>query len=211
MSNNFLPFVTSESDDLYIYTSLIQRTKGVHYHKIANLLTIVLSVGQEEIRKYAKELPDINQDEMYNQIINKYDTYKIDEVILKKFLSLERFFKDATYRNDKDSTVFDKCLENISIEMSLLFLACVSYLKKDTSIYSECDFKLLINEWDDINLDIKKYADFDNSKKIKLFSGERDLMAYIAFCAITHETKKYKRPEPVFALFDKEKSDDTAQ
>jgi hypothetical protein len=115
MANKFLPFIVENSTPISIFKTLMSRSKGMNNVTLASVFSLVLDKPIAELRHYVKELPDMALEKIYEALIEKYPSARIDAYQIKWFHSLmelvtgnyeEFFHEDLKQFPIKDLAIF---------------------------------------------------------------------------------------------------------
>ena len=79
MASKFLPFVTSNSTRLQVFTTFASRAKGVSRKDTVTILRAIYSLGIAEVKAYVKTLPELQTEELYRELSSRYSRYSPSE------------------------------------------------------------------------------------------------------------------------------------
>jgi len=188
----FLPFIVEKSTPIYIYQTLISRSKGLNNLLVTSIFFLVLSKGITAVRKTAEELPDQPTDKLYENLIAKYEDCRVSNKFYQRIQSIRHLFKKHAYESLSEEL---KDFEIADI-MSFLLVIClhVGNAKEFTLLTVEDLFK---DKTKEIENNIKKYKLFSNTGSVKNFTSKNDLAAYVHFFTLVFTQEK---PLPVKAI-----------
>ena len=185
MSNKFLPFIVDKSTPIHIYTTLLSRSKGMNYGVVASIFRIVLVKGVEEVRKHAKELPEMALIKLYQEIISKYQNYRVSEFVLSDFMNI------ANYVGKTDIDLLSKEVNEaeLSAKDLMVFLMVMAMVDKLPDV-TELRFDHLLHEntVGRVLSEIPAYVSFSDTGFPMTFQSEIELRAYILYKALINQT-----------------------
>jgi len=198
MSNKFLPFVVESSTPHNIFKTLISRSKGMSRALIASIFNLTLNVDIKELRKIANELDEMSLDQLYEELLQRYDIYRVNTESLNYFTNIIEYFPKE--RDEEGWWWCDKLTDFSAKDVMIFF--CVYTLKDKTGgDYSEIDFGGLHN-YEEILMDFGKFVKFSDDGVVAEFKDFYALKTFILYRALLHEQMEPKTEQlPICAKY----------
>ena len=134
----FLTFVVEKSTPLYIYQTLIQRSKGMNNLLVTSIFYLVVDKGIDSVRKTAEDMPDMALSKIYEELLTKHPNNRISNDFFQKMQGIGYLVKQHCWGGiPEELQEYD--LEDIMSFM--LVMALIGNLKDFTTI----PFQKMIN------------------------------------------------------------------
>ncbi len=171
MSNKFLPFIVESSTPLNIFKTLITRSKGMNRILLASIFNATLQVDIKKLRAHAKELPEMSLEKLYEEIMSKWDKYRISGWQLRMFEHWLAWIDKDSYRNEN--------MKEFSSKDVMLFFCVMSHAGKDLNDYTHIKWQEGLKT--DVLLNLPKHISLgDNGKEI-VVSNEQELQSFLLY------------------------------
>ena len=196
MANKFLPFVVESSTPHSIFRTLISRSKGLNRALVASVFNMTLNVDIKELRKHANNLDEMSLEQLYEELLQKHDIYRMNTDMLQHFTRIVQYFPD--YNGWWD----DVKLKDFEPKDVMMFL-CVYSLNEKVGEYSNIAWKGLW-DYEEIFSDFKEYIKLsDDGLKMEFFSIY-ELKTFILYRAVLHDQMEPDTDKlPICASFKK--------
>ena len=132
--NKFLPFIVDSSTPKHIYKTLLSRSKGMNNVLIASVFNLTLNVNIKSLRDHVKALPDMPLEGLYEELLQKYGQYRIDEECLAYFRNL------AEYVTAGQVEPWTEELQEFTPKDAMAFFCVVSIKGDKENTYSKFNF-----------------------------------------------------------------------
>jgi len=195
----FLPFVVEKSTPLYIYQTLVSRSKGMNVVLVASIFFLVIDKGITTVRKQAAELPEMSLDKLYEVLLNGNSSNRISNVHFQKMQAVGPYIQAHAW---KDLPAELAEYELTDIMSFLLVMHFVGKLSDYTPLRLE---KLFNGAAEKLETQLKKTKLFSNDGEELLFSSKEEIAAYVHFHAGVMSKKK---TVPIKAVFSAEPAKD---
>jgi len=183
----FLPFVVEKSTPTHIYQTLISRSKGANMVDVTSVFYAVLGRGIKEIRFFTSELPDMDLNKVYVEILNKYPQYRIDSDLLRLFQDMGRHIKKYELSYTKSEELADYDMKDLMMFYLVITLHDSELLNEYTDIHFDvaADQEEVKNVFDNIG----NYGLFSSEGELKHFTDKYDLAAYVVYAVLLRDSK----------------------
>lgn len=169
----FLPFVVEKSTPIHVYQTLISRSKGLNNLLVTSILYMVVEKGITEIRSAAAELPNMNLNQLYEQLLNAYPSYRIT---IEQYNKVQSVRRHLTPSHNKFFSSELRDYEASDIMNFLLVMVLTGKLDK----YSQLRFQNLFNgEAEKAEISLTDTGLFSENGDEYIFSSKEDLAGYI--------------------------------
>jgi len=188
----FLPFVVESSTPLYIYKSLISRSKGINETLIASIFNLVVEEGISKVRNTADELPEMPSDKLYEALITSYPQSRVSDKFFKRIQGIRK------YVNTVVPDQISKELSNYEWSDRMTFLLVMA-LNNTLEDYTDLPIANLFDDkYAGVELNIQKYRLFSNEGTPFVFNSKDELASYLHFYTIILPNSDVK---PIRAVF----------
>lgn len=174
----FLPFVVEKSTPLYIYQTLISRSKGMNNLLIASIFYLVVDKGITNVRKVADGLPEMPITGLYKELLNQYPNNTISNEFYQKMQSISSLVKEHSWHKIPEE------LKEYTLTDTMTFLLVMTLLEK-TEEYTDLPLGDLYTDKAKASENELQLTDlFSNSGPVKNFTSKEALAAYIHFFSL---------------------------
>ena len=135
MSNKFLPFVVESSTPVHVFKTILRNSKGMNRMTIASIFRLVLEVDIKTLRSKVKELPEMQLEKLYEELLQMYPNYRIDEKVIKIFDYLPRWFPEGA------ETGWAEDLNQFGKTDMMLFFAALCSTERPIDEYTNIPFR----------------------------------------------------------------------
>jgi hypothetical protein len=198
MSNKFLPFVVESSTPVHIFKTLLTRSKGMNRVTLASIFNLTLHEDVNKLRKYAKELPEMQLEAMYEEMLTKWPKYRIDGAILRRFEYIPDHLNIVEHVNEKLSNEFS----HLDI---MMFLYCLSGNTEQMAEYTEIKWWRII-DLTDVYTNLNGYILLSDAAETRVnVRSEDELDGFIAYAStIEPQILGSEDPMPAYNITYKE-------
>lgn len=173
----FLPFINESSSISFLFKGIIQRSKGSSYKTIANLLSVIISLGIETTRTildgYSK---DLTTSEQLDRLMKEYPQHHIEKEALDYWgCVLEHYLKNKKQKHP----IFEPV--NLKIFFTVLVCKAPDKLVEEGFTFDIKPFLKFANSDFDLTTNELERVYFDNTGKKLGFSCWQEFKAFIAF------------------------------
>ena len=177
MANKFLPFIVESSTPKNIFKTLMSRSKGMNDVLIASVFNLTLSVDIKKLRKIVKELPEMQLENIYEELLQKFPQYRVDEEVLFYFHNVIRYYPPSTPKYAPE-------LSEFKLKDQATFFCVMSGIDDDEcKKYTKINFGLIHN-YKTILENFKEHVKFSDEGQTFSFSGSEDLKVFIMYHAV---------------------------
>lgn len=176
----FLPFVVADSTPIYVYQTIISRSKGMNSLDVVSIFYLVMDKGIKEVRATAEKLPAMALDKVYDALLNTFPTYRIHEESFQLMRSMEPYVTSEPYAEITEE-LYEYEMPDI---LNFLLVMC---LVGRVSAFTTLRFDTLLEE-NHLPINLSKISLFSSNGKPAHFGSKEDLKAYVLFNALVHET-----------------------
>jgi hypothetical protein len=154
---------------------------------IASVFNLTLSVPINELREVANKLDEMPLDQLYEELLQRYDIYRIDTEMLNYFTNIQTYFPDKPWYEPDN-------LKDFAIKDVMMFFCVYTIANKGSSEYSSIDLSE-IHKQENIIENFSKYVEFSDSGELMKFKSPHDLKTFILYRALLQ-----KQMEPEYAV-----------
>lgn len=198
MTNKFLPFIVDSSTPKHIFKTLLSRSKGMNKHTVASIFNLTLNTDIKKLRSLAGEMPEMQLEALYQELLQRYPQHHIDEEVLRYFHDIVYFAPENKWRTEE--------LDEFTITDTMSFLCVLSKKDVDMSEYTKIDWSKLHN-FEDILKNFKKYVTFSDTGTTTKFKSVTALKTYVLYCGVLKpQIDKDSPMTPICAVFSKAKT-----
>jgi len=180
MSNKFLPFVVENSTPLHMFKTLLSRRKGMKQVLIASTFHLILNEDVKMLRERVKEMPDMALESIYEELIQKFPKYRIQDFLLKRYQSIVTNFPDPA---PNKLMLWSDELKEYHRNDRMLFFCAMDAAGKPTGDYTDFPYSVMADEPGIVKIltNVSKYVKFgDNGTEIE-FEYRDDLVCFVLY------------------------------
>lgn len=200
MANKFLPFVVESSTPIYIFQNLLARSKSMNSTVVASIFYLTLTAGAEAIRTYAKSLPDMPLEKLYEELLARFPEARIRTGQLDLFVRIMHHMSAACKGKIHESLAE---FELNDVAMFFMVLSQNADTRKHIKDHASLDFADIPAMYNQVLNNVPKYVKFSDEGVPMSFKDPLDLQAFILCQALINKSNKMKA---VRASFDTDKS-----
>lgn len=191
----FLPFVVEKSTPIHIFQTLIQRSKGMNQVLVASIFYLVLANGITKIRKAASDIPDSDQDHVYEMLLTKFPNFRVSTNTYTRFKYIiphaiawypKAISAELDSYEDDDKAIF------------YLVLALCEKSDEYTSLHFD---RVIEGHDEEVFSNLKKYNLFNNDEDPYYLANIDDLRAYISARTVLKPNDHEAVPRPIKAVY----------
>lgn len=182
MSNKFLPFVVENSTPLHIFKTIMSRSKGMNQVLIASVFNLVLNVNIKELREKVKQLPEMDLEKIYEELMTKYPIYRVDGETLDTYQTIVKYFPQHS-EMPSDMILWAQELKAYGEKDVMLFFCALVHSSLELDDYTSFPFKLLIQP-ETINVvldDLPAHVMLHDQGKKVFFKNQTELRCFIIY------------------------------
>lgn len=175
VANKFLPFIVESSTPLNIFKTLLSRSKGMNRVLVASIFNLTLSIEIKKLRETVKNLPELPLEKLYEELMIKYEQYRVPEHTLQLFENLPNFIPAQ-----EDGVIWSEELDQFESKDIMMFF-CVMSTSNSMNDYSNLPWDQVADA--SVRSDVfTKLQDFivlaDSGNKVYV-KDETDLAAFV--------------------------------
>jgi hypothetical protein len=165
---------------------------------VASMFNLTLNVDIKKLRNIAKELQEMPLEQLYEEMLQKYDIYRVNSTVLAYFKNVVKYFPKE---RDSEGYWWTEELTEFDAENVMMFFCVHSIKEVGSSEYSDIDWSGLWNHQDTL-MNFRNHITFSDEGREMYFKGLHDLQTFILYKAILEPQMDPKyTEEPICAKY----------